>query len=51
VLSGVITTRDVLLHMPTIAQAFGWGVLLHALYAVLSGRRTTFLALAWESSR
>jgi hypothetical protein len=44
-IEGIITTRDVLLHAPTILQAFGLRALCRCLCAILTGRPTTFLAL------
>jgi len=46
-ISGTITTRDVLLHASTILRSFGLGTLVRCLRALLTGRRTTFLELAW----
>ena len=46
-ISGSVTTRDVLLNASTIVRGFGLGTYLRCLNALLTGRRTTFLELAW----
>ncbi len=46
-ISGSITTRDVLLNASTIVRSFGLSTFLRCLRALLTGRRTTFLELAW----
>ncbi|HYS09249.1 MAG TPA: hypothetical protein VEP66_10905 [Myxococcales bacterium] len=46
-IAGVITTKHVLLHSPTILQDFGFRTWLHCFKALLSDRRTTFLELVW----
>lgn len=46
-ISGSITTRDVLLNASTIVRSFGLGTYLRCLNALLTGHRTTFLELAW----
>jgi hypothetical protein len=46
-IAGVVTTKDVLLHWPTIVQDFGLRTWLNCCKAVLTGRRTTFLELVW----
>jgi hypothetical protein len=48
---GVVTTRDVLLHAPTIVQLFGVGVLLRCVAAIVTHRQTTFLELALMHGR
>ncbi len=45
---GTITTRDVLLNSSTIVRGFGLGTFVRCLRALLMGRRTTFLELAWS---
>jgi hypothetical protein len=40
---GVITTKDVLLNMPTIVRAFGPRIYLRCCMAIVHRRRTTFL--------
>lgn len=45
--AGVITTRDVLRHAPLILREYGAAVLYRAVRAILTGRRVTFLALAF----
>lgn len=40
---GVITTRDVLLYMPTIVREFGPRIYLRCCLAIVHRRRTTFL--------
>jgi hypothetical protein len=46
-IKGCITTRDVLLNASMIVRGFGLGTFLRCLRALLTGRRTTFLELAW----
>jgi len=46
-IAGVVTTKDVLLHSPTIVAGFGLRAWLNCCKAVLAGRRTTFLELVW----
>ncbi len=46
-IKGCITTRDVLLNASMIVRGFGLGAFLRCLRALLTGRRTTFLELAW----
>jgi len=46
-ISGTIATKDVLLNASTIVRSFGLGTYVRCLRALLSGRRTTFLELAW----
>lgn len=47
-ITGVITTRHVLLHTRSIVQGFGVRTWWNCWRAVVSGRRTTFLELVWE---
>jgi len=44
---GSITTRDVLLNASMIVRGFGLGTFVRCLRALLTGRCTTFLELAW----
>lgn len=44
-ISGSITTRDVLLNASAIVRSFGLGTYLRCLNALLTGRRTTFSSL------
>jgi len=46
-ISGSITTKDVLLNASTIVRGFGLSTNVRCLHAVVTGRRTTFLELAW----
>jgi len=46
--SGSITTKDVLLNAWTIVRSFGLSTYVRCLRALLTGRRTTFLELAWS---
>jgi len=46
-ISGSITTKDVLLNAATIVRSFGLSTYVRCLRALLTGRRTTFLELAW----
>ena len=45
---GVITTREVLRHAPTIVREFGAGAYLRCCVAILRRRRTTFLNCVCE---
>jgi hypothetical protein len=45
---GLITSKDVLLHGPTIVRSFGVRRYLRCLCVLLTGRRTTFLELVWS---
>jgi hypothetical protein len=45
---GVITTKDVLRHGPTIVREFGAIAYLRCCVAILMGRRTTFLNCVCE---
>jgi hypothetical protein len=45
---GLITTKDVLFHAPTIVGNFGLRRYLRCLAALLTTRRTTFLELVWS---
>ena len=47
-ISGLITTRDVLMHSATIVREFGAGTYLRCCLAILRGRRTTFLSLVFS---
>lgn len=42
---GIITTRDVLAHFPLICREFGLKVAGRCIWAIVSRRKTTFLAL------
>jgi len=46
-IAGVVTTKHVLLHSPTIVASFGLRAWLICCKALLVGRRTTFLELIW----
>ena len=48
-ITGVITTRDVLLHSAAIVHGFGFRAWLHCVRALLTHRRTTFLELVWQA--
>jgi len=45
---GSITNKDVLLNASTIVRSFGLSTYARCLRALLTGRRTTFLELAWQ---
>ena len=45
---GVITTKDVLLYMPTIVRAFGPRIYLRCWLAIVHRRRTTFLSCIYR---
>ena len=47
-ISGSITTKDVLLNASTIVRSFGLSTYARCLRALLTGRRTTFLELVWQ---
>jgi len=47
-ISGLITTRDVLMHSATIVREFGAGTYLRCLPGHLRGRRTTFLSVVFS---
>ena len=49
-ISGSITTKDVLLNALTIVRSFGLSTYVRCLRALLTGRRTTFLELVWPRS-
>ena len=44
-IAGVVTTKDVLLHSPTIVHDFGLRAWLNCCKALRTNRRTTFLEL------
>lgn len=46
-LNGTVTTRHLLTNAADIIRGFGWGCYLRCWEAVVLGRRTTFLAMAW----
>lgn len=46
-LNGTVTTRHLLTNAGDIIRGFGWGCYLRCWEAVLLGKRTTFLAMAW----
>lgn len=46
-IAGVITSKDVLLHAPSIIGAYGFRRYVRVLRGVLSRRTTTFLELVW----
>ncbi len=48
-MSGVITGRDVVKNVGTITREFGLRCLLRCLWAIASGRRTTFLDVSWNT--
>lgn len=50
-MQGVITSRDVLRHLPLIWREFGTGCMLRCLGALLSRRTCTFLELTQAASR
>ena len=52
-MEGLITSRDVIVHLPLIWKEYGTGCALRALKAVVTRERTTFLDVACrlESSR
>ena len=45
---GVITTKEVLRHGPTIVREFGAGAYLRCCVAILLRKRTTFLNCVYE---
>ena len=45
-MQGVITSKDVLKHLPLIWREFGTRCAISALRAVLTGKKTTFLDVA-----
>jgi len=47
-IAGVVTTKDVLLHSPSIVNDFGLRTWLNCCRALLRRRRTTFLELVWQ---
>ena len=47
-LNGVLTTEVLWRNAGEVVAGFGWRTYLRAWWAVLSGKRTTFLALAWS---
>ncbi len=49
-MQGVITDRDVVLHGLTMIRVWGFGAYLRCMRAIVSGRRTTFLALVGQPS-
>ena len=48
-INGVITTRQVLKHGPTIVREFGASVYLKCCMAILLRKRTTFLNCVWPA--
>lgn len=48
-ITGSITSKDVLLNAATIVRSFGLSTYARCLRAMLTGRRTTFLELAWRA--
>lgn len=50
-MQGVITSRDVLKHLPLIWREFGTRCAMKALSAVLTGKKTTFLDVACGAER
>lgn len=51
VVEGIITSKDVLLHLPLIWREYGTGCALRALSAVVRRKRTTFLDVACDTVR
>ena len=49
-MQGVITSKDVLKHLPLIWREFGTRCALSCLHAVLTGKKTTFLDVACTQS-
>jgi hypothetical protein len=49
-MDGLIEGRDVVLHLWTIGQQFGWACAGRCMRAVITRRRTTFLDVAFGSS-
>jgi hypothetical protein len=45
--AGVITSKDVLLHTPSMIRAYGLRRYVTVLCAIVSRRKTTFLELVW----
>jgi hypothetical protein len=45
-MQGVITSKDILRHLPLILREFGPRCAVKALRAVITGKRTTFLDVA-----
>jgi hypothetical protein len=50
-MQGVITSKDVLKHLPLIWREFGTRCAVKALGAVLTGKKTTFLDVACGGER
>jgi hypothetical protein len=50
-INGVITTKEVLRHWPTIVREFGAAAYLRCCVAILLKKRTTFLNCVSELSR
>jgi hypothetical protein len=48
---GVIDSKQAALHLGLICREFGWRCTLRCLAAMLRGRRTTFLDLAFDTAR
>jgi hypothetical protein len=45
---GIITSKDVIVHLPLIWKEYGTGCALRALKAVVTRRKTTFLDVACD---
>lgn len=45
-MEGIITSKDVIVHLPLIWREYGTGCALRALKAVVTRQRTTFLDVA-----
>ena len=50
-MEGIITSKDVLTHLPLIWKEFGAGCALRAIKAVVTKERTTFLDVACDCER
>jgi hypothetical protein len=48
---GIITSKDVLTHLPLIWKEFGTGCALRAIKAVVTNQKTTFLDVACDCER
>jgi hypothetical protein len=47
-MEGIITSKDVLVHLPLIWKEYGTGCALRALRAVVTRQKTTFLDVACD---
>lgn len=47
-MTGLIRTRDVLRHAPTVVRCYGWKCFIAALWAGVTRTRRTWLSIVWE---